>query len=148
MAAHVHAEKMAMFAEDAKISETPWEFWETQESKVKRNGVWIEEWEDLEEMPDWHPNVGYRRKVRTTTVAGVEFPLPYTGKIIEGVTYYYADIGNTGYDVHSIKNDGDGYHQALLGVLLNSGNIFLSEEEAKVRVKALRELDGKILGGE
>lgn len=35
MAAHVHAEKMAMFAEDAKISETPWEFWETKESGVK-----------------------------------------------------------------------------------------------------------------
>lgn len=99
-------------------------------------------------MPDWHPNVGYRRKVRTTTVAGVEFPLPYTGKIIEGTTYYYADIGNTGYAVHSIKNDGDGYHQALLGVLLNSGNIFLSEEEAKMRVKALRELDRKILDRE
>ena len=31
MAAHVHAEKMAMFAEDAKISETPWEFWEVRE---------------------------------------------------------------------------------------------------------------------
>lgn len=148
MAAHVHAEKMAMFAEDAKISETPWEFWEVREWDRDDNGNRVEYWEGLNNVPCWCPDAEYRRKVRTTTVSGVEFPLPYTGKIIEGMTYYYADIGNTGYDVHSIKNDGDGYHQALLGVLLNSGNIFLTKEEAKMRVKALREFDKKILDGE
>lgn len=146
MVAHVHAEKMAMFAEDAKISETPWEFWETRESKTKKNGVWVEDWEDLEGMPDWHPNVGYRRKVRTKTIAGVEFPLPYKGGLVYGRKYYYADLGNTGYIARGIKNDDDGYHQALLGALLAGGNLFLTEEEAKMRVNALRELDKKILG--
>lgn len=144
MAAHVHAEKMAMFAEDAKISETPWEFWETQESKVERNGVWIEEWEDLEEMPDWHSNVGYRRKVRTTTIEDIEFPIPYNGVLIEGQTYYYVDIYMGGYIVRKVSNDG--YNDKLLKELAGGANIFTQKEYADMRIKALHELDKKILG--
>lgn len=60
MPAHVHTELMLQFAQDAMVSETPWEFWETQECQVLRDGKWVEEWEPLEGMPDWHPNVGYR----------------------------------------------------------------------------------------
>lgn len=146
MAKHVHAEKMAMFAKDAKISETPWEFWEVSESKVEKDGDWVDVWEDLNAIPDWNPNVGYRRKVRTTTIEGIEFPIPYKGEVVEGQTYYYANFGGTGYIARDIENY-DEHHEALIGVLLACGNLFLTEEEARMRVKALRELDRKILCG-
>lgn len=149
MAKHVHAEAMAMFAEDAKISETPWKFWETRESKTKKNGVWVEDWEDLEEMPDWNPNVGYRRKIQTITIEGIVFPLPYKGEVVKGQKYYYADtdIGDLGYAVKEVTHDNC-FTGKLLEVLSGMGNIFLHEEAAKMRVKALHELDKKILGGE
>ena len=111
------------------------------------NGNRVEYWEGLNNVPCWCPDAEYRRKLKTTTIAGVEFPLPYKGRIIEGVTYYYADIGHTGYAVHRIKNDGDDFKSAMLVILSMSGNIFLHEEEAEMRVKALRKLDKKILGG-
>lgn len=146
MAKHVHAEKMAMFAEDAKHTDKPWELWETRESKTKKNGVWVEDWEDLEEMPDWHPNVGYRRKLKTKTIEDIEFPLPYEGGLIDGQTYYFVDIYMGGYIVRKVLNDG--YNDKLLKELAGGANIFTQKEYADMRINALKELDRKILGEE
>lgn len=147
MAAHVHAEKMAMFAEDAKHTNKPWELWEVNESMSQKDGVWVEDWEDLKGIPDWNPNVGYRRKLKTTTIAGIEFPIPFKGEFVEGRKYYYLSFGRAGYDVCEIEKS-DFLSKEVMAVLSQTGNIFIHEEEVRMRIKALNELNRKILGGE
>lgn len=95
-------------------------------------------------MPDWHPNVGYRRKLKTTTIEDIEFPLPYEGGLIDGQTYYFVDIYMGGYIVRKVLNDG--YNDKILKELVAGANIFTQKEYADMRVKALHELDKKILG--
>lgn len=146
MAKHVHAENMAMFAEDAKRTDKPWELWETSESKSFKDGDWVEDWEDLDDIPDWHPDVGYRRKIQTITIEGIVFPIPYKGEVVKGQKYYYVDIYMGGYIVRKISNDG--YNDKLLKELAGKANIFTQKKYAEMRVKALRELDKKILGNE
>lgn len=64
MTGYVHAQNMLLFAQDALTHSEPWLLWESCESRTLRDGVWKDDWEVLEEMPDWHPNVQYRRKAQ------------------------------------------------------------------------------------
>lgn len=55
MGKHIHAEKIAQFAEDAKVSETPhsnWEFFSIIDNK----------WIGCQCNPSWSKNIKYRRK--------------------------------------------------------------------------------------
>lgn len=63
---HVHAELMAMYAEDAKITTKPWKLWEFREL----NGDWL----NLSQHPMWVFDMEYRRKPMTHVVHGVEIP--------------------------------------------------------------------------
>lgn len=82
---HVHAEFMAMYAEDAKVTTKPWELWEFRTNR----GVW---W-DCTEHPSWD-DTEYRRKPKTHSVHGVEIPdLRITPDLDQH--YWYPDPSET-----------------------------------------------------
>jgi len=55
MPAHKHADLMAQYAQDAMVSETPWEFWEFKYDCYA-------DWAALPANPFWYKGVQYRRK--------------------------------------------------------------------------------------
>ena len=54
---HIHSESMALYAEDAMVTDKPWELWETRVSRV--------EWQLLNTHPVWFEGHKYRRKPKT-----------------------------------------------------------------------------------
>lgn len=76
---HVHADLMALYAEDAKTTDKPWELWQVKD----KDGVW---WE-CKNNPLWGGDTEYRRKPKTHIVHGVEVPdLRFEPKV--GEEYY------------------------------------------------------------
>ncbi len=73
MSAHVHAEAMAQYAEDAKESDKPWINWECS--------THIDEWFYLDGHPAWDTRNLYRRKTPK--------PIPSIA-----VSYYKDNAGN------------------------------------------------------
>ena len=63
--AHIHAELMAQYAEDAKQYDEPWELWQHDAS-----GTWV----DCVSHPSWWSHVQYRRKPRTVKISDFEVP--------------------------------------------------------------------------
>lgn len=63
---HVHADLMALYAEDAKTTDKPWELWQVKD----KDGVW---WE-CKNNPLWGGDTEYRRKPKTHIIHGVEVP--------------------------------------------------------------------------
>lgn len=56
MPAHIHAENMLLYYEDALETETPWDRWEFQVPHEQA-------WHQLSgEHPEWSPSIKYRRK--------------------------------------------------------------------------------------
>lgn len=81
---HVHAENMALYAEDAQTHAEPWKLWECS---IIRG-----EWVALIKSPAWLTPLDYRRKPKTRFVHGVEIPVfnfsPEVGK-----HFYVANVG-------------------------------------------------------
>lgn len=81
---HVHADLMALYAEDAKTTDKPWKLWQVKD----KDGVW---WE-CKNNPLWGGDTEYRRKPKTKLINGVEIPdlqlTPYVG-----CEFYCANIG-------------------------------------------------------
>lgn len=63
---HIHAENMALFAEDAKTHAEPWKLWQIK----NHEDMWV----NLDFIPSWDPSLEYRRKPKTHIVNGVEIP--------------------------------------------------------------------------
>lgn len=63
---HVHAESMALYAEDAKTTDKPWELWQVKDI----DGIW----DDHNNSPIWLAHAEYRRKPKTKLIHGVEIP--------------------------------------------------------------------------
>ena len=79
---HPHADLMALYAEDAKTTDKPWELWQIK----NKYGIWV----DLSVNPVWEQYLEYRRKPKTHIVNGVEVPdLRIDAK--EGEYYYLPD---------------------------------------------------------
>lgn len=55
MTAHIHAQAMADYSEDALKTDRPWELWEF---RYKSSDVWY----CFSKHPEWHVNFIYRRK--------------------------------------------------------------------------------------
>lgn len=55
MAAHPHAELMALYAKDAAETDEPWERWEWFD-------LYLNQWCSLNSFPSWSPTTKYRRK--------------------------------------------------------------------------------------
>lgn len=81
---HVHAENMALYAEDAKTHVMPWKLWQ-----IKTGSLY---WIDCKFSPAWDPSCEFRRKPKTHFVHGVEIPVfEFTPKVYE--IYYTANVG-------------------------------------------------------
>lgn len=106
--AHAHAESMALYAEDAKTTDKPWELWQVKD----KDGVW---W-PCTHHPIWGAATEYRRKPKTHTVNGVEvpdlrfepkngeeywFPDASTEKLVYGTVYGYEST----IDTHRVSNN-------------------------------------------
>ena len=80
---HVHAESMALYAEDAKSHAEPWKLWQ-----IKMGSF---DWIDCKFSPAWDPSCEFRRKPKTRFVHGVEIPaFEFTPKV--GERYYTANV--------------------------------------------------------
>lgn len=105
---HVHAELMALYAEDAKTTDKPWELWEL----FTKLGTWV----GVDKNPDWCEDIQYRRKPKTHIVNGVEvpdlriepkigeeywFPDASTEKLVYGTVYGYEST----IDTHRVSNN-------------------------------------------
>lgn len=89
MPKHIHADNMALYAQDAMETETPWERWEYRQDMIHG-------WDDLSGGPSWGVNIEYRRKPRTITLI-VTLPEPMREAPAVGTEYwveYPTDWGN------------------------------------------------------
>lgn len=98
MLGHIHAELMAQYAEDAKTTDEPWEFWQVR----TKNGIWF----PLFINPTWDKFQQYRRKPKTHIVHGVQIP-DLRVELEFGDNYYLADpIHKSFYTTHVFTDSG------------------------------------------
>lgn len=137
MTAHKHAALMLQYAQDAAETDTPWERWETSESKTKIGDTWVQDWEDLTENPDWHPNVKYRRKPQVIRVGRHEFPKPITQRPDFETTYWATMFDYSG-DRKFIASAGHEWTDSPMDEALLEGNLcHLSREAAQAHADVL-----------
>lgn len=87
MIGHKHAAAMALFAEDAKRTNTPWKYWEYSND----NG---EIWRKTTCSPFWHETYLYRRILQTININGIAVSRPVDYEL-EYNTQYYIPILTT-----------------------------------------------------
>jgi hypothetical protein len=81
--AHVHAEAMRLYAEDAAKHDKPWELWE-----YSMDGG--ENWYCFNiDNPSFNTQIHYRRKQETIEINGHKVPKPLREDEIEDNTVYY-----------------------------------------------------------
>ncbi|WP_387692945.1 hypothetical protein [Photorhabdus sp. RM71S] len=121
MAAHVHAELMLQYAQDALRTNKPWLLWQTG------NG---DDWYDLNDHPIWNKYYEYRRKPETEmiTVGKVSFPKPVDYELKDGQEYWVAgpSIFQRFWGGHNLEKEK-----------LEYGFIHLTEEAAEQHRDAL-----------
>ncbi|RAW91948.1 MULTISPECIES: hypothetical protein [unclassified Photorhabdus] len=83
MAAHVHAELMLQYAQDAFKTDKPWLLWEMYDDAN-------ELWEDIFHHPNWNPEFKYRRKLEMITIGKISFPKPIDYELKAGQEYWVA----------------------------------------------------------
>lgn len=87
MSGHKHAALMALYAQDAKETDRPWERWQWSYTGHSTENRWF----DCKENILWYPQREYRRKPdtpRTMTIAGIEVPMPITTAPKRGRVYW------------------------------------------------------------
>ncbi len=112
--AHIHAELMAQYAEDAKKYNEPWEMWQLGDGFT---------WNDCTTHPCWSTFHVYRRKTRTIKIAGYEVPEPVREPLSRGQKFWAVNpfMGPQEF----IWDSHIGHQHAL-----ESGFVHLSEEAA------------------
>ncbi|ETS31103.1 hypothetical protein BB987_09335 [Photorhabdus temperata] len=122
MAAHVHAEKMLQYAQDALKTDKPWKLWEI--------GDGADGWDDLDDHPWWIKDSKYRRKPEMITIGKVSFPKPVDYELKAGQEYWYVNsLLGVCYNAWRGSYDDNS--------LLKNGLVHLTEEAAKQYHKAL-----------
>jgi hypothetical protein len=123
---HPHADLMAQYAEDAKVTDKPWELWQYNDTGI---------WDDLGCSPAWCTATQYRRKPKTIKIGEFDVPAPETKRPVEGTQYYYPTlVSEVGYA--SARWDNDGFDKKLL----EQGLVHLTKEAAILHTKALLSL--------
>lgn len=120
---HKHAELMALYAQDAMESETPWERWEYQYNDLA--------WDSLDDNPLWDNDVQYRRKPQTININGFEVPEPLREPLKRGDSYYTCRVPGGGDAEYTWFNDETDTKWLDLGV------IHLTKEAANLHRQAL-----------
>ena len=122
---HVHADNMALYAQDAMVSDTPWEFWEYW-------GGLHREWLQLQTHPAWDSKSNYRRVVPMSSIGGHKYPKAATTKLSNGDRYYYPFITN-----EDLFGSHIWYCDILDRANLKRGVVHLTKEAAIQHAKAL-----------
>ena len=127
MSGHVHAELMALYAQDAMESETPWERWEYRRSELIG-------WISVNTHPEWDDCTEYRRKTKTIHINGIEVPEPCREPLACDTKYYMPDIVDSldGKWAWSAWDDDEVDHARL-----KAGIVHLTKEAAEMHAKAL-----------
>lgn len=89
MTQHKHFELMALFLEDARVSETPWQFWQRRGIRSD-TGNWI----DCDYSPIWGAHSEYRRKPRTIRIGEFDVPEPMREAPKELSIYFVPTTGH------------------------------------------------------
>ncbi len=130
--AHVHAENMRLYAEDAAKTDKPWELWEARAKGYERS-----KFHSADGHPAWSIGFEYRRKPRVITVGNHSWPEPMKeapgigtelfcfslNKDIDELSYKFTwhDIG-VDYDVlqrgivHTTKEAAQAHAEALIAI--------------------------------
>ena len=130
MSKHIHAENMALYAQDAQETETPWERWQ-----IDING----KWQDLGECFYFMPEHQYRRKpkmISVTLASGevVSWPEPQRTELEYGDAYFYVDVDGS---VMVEEWDCLEWDERTLA----DGWVHLTEDAAKQHTAALRKIN-------
>ena len=121
---HIHAELMALYAQDAMETDKPWERWEYFDTQV---------WESIRTgCPLWAPETQYRRKPKTITINGHKVPEPYRGEMRYNQIYYAPHLENSElYDaLNWCEDDWDRR-------VIERGLLHLTKEAARKHAEAL-----------
>ena len=133
MAKHIHAENMALYAQDAQETDKPWERWEVY---GKITGRWI----PLSECYPFLPENQYRRKPKmlsVTLASGevVSWPAPHCTELEYGDPYFY--FVPTHGDIVLKKWDCAPWDRTTL----SNGYIHLTKEAAEQHAAALHKIN-------
>ena len=118
MTKHVHAEMMALYAEDAMQTAEPWARWEMSSEGVR--------WDSCLWSPGWAPNRQYRRKARTITIEGVTLPAPETEAPVRGTNVFVPCLFDCAVIGYRWGHECGDHHKAL-----KNGQIFLHRDHAQ-----------------
>lgn len=124
---HKHAENMALYAQDAAETNTPWKRWEL--SEIDDKGRWY----PCTTHPAWNEDTQYRRKKSVIKVGRFEFPKPMTHAPKEGIDYFYLDFGDNGFVVGSSSWAGDDFD--MKNIAMNVSH--LSHKDAQTHADVL-----------
>ena len=132
MAKHIHAENMALYAQDAQETPEPWERWEFNSIGRK--------WSQLTSNPTWVTSIQYRRKPKmlsVTLVSGevVSWPEPHRTELEYGDSYFY--FVPTHGDIMRKTWDCAPWDRTTL----SNGYIHLTKEAAEQHATALRKIN-------
>lgn len=125
MPAHVHAELMKQYAEDAMTTDKPWELWQSMDE----DGDWF----DLSKPLAFFSNLVYRRKPRTIKIGSHEVPEPMRVEPKIGQEFWMPDLTSPFFSV--ICRGWAGYTDEKMW--LQRGIIHLSKEACEAHARAL-----------
>ena len=134
MAKHIHAENMALYAQDAQETPEPWLRWETNPDGRK--------WMQLTGNPSWVTSIQYRRKpkmISVTLTNGeiISWPEPLNKLPEHDTQLWYLNGGST----YSCCNSHDNNY--LPTDALKSGTLHLTEENAIQHIDALYKINNQ-----
>ena len=125
MMRHRHADAMALFAEDAKRTNTPWQYWEISSDDG-------ETWCTCYFPPCWNESYLYRRILQTIDINGIAVSKPVDYELKYSMKYYIPIL--TTYQLFASYEWTD---HRLDKQFLDLGLIHLTKENAINHAKAL-----------
>lgn len=125
---HVHAELMAIYAQDALETCEPWNLWEYYSDYIKK-------WKPLPSNPIWDTDSKYRRKQKTIKIGNYDVPEPLSD--LNGKDDVYTiSIALFRVDVPLLSEQD-------IKVLPQNGIAYETKEDAEIAIKAIKSLFGE-----
>ena len=126
MTAHIHAELMKLYAEDAMETDKPWERWSVRLAPCRV-------WRPLRGHPSWDEDSQYRRKPRTIRIGEYDVPEPLRTAPERGTRYWVVSTNCLPIAAHAeVWVDFPAEREWL-----EHGLIHLNYEAAELHAKAL-----------
>lgn len=128
MTAHIHAENMKLYAQDAAETDDPAARWEFQSAYT--DGKWTSLPAD---HPQWDERAFYRRKPRTHMVNGFEVPEPMREAPIDGTLVWLSAPHIDDYCASLTWSEGRDWNRRYLA----RGLVHATKEAAVANAKAM-----------